>query len=230
MDSTFLIWFRSGLWLGHSWTFTFLFLSHSTNFGCVLQVVVMLKRGTSVPVLAFLQRVAGFPQGLFCTLLYSFSLLSWLVPHSLKMRNIPRPLFLFHQTWQLALCIGTGSILLASTKPRFVRRTARWWSVIHYSREGFSTAPESNGWALHHSSRCLALRMVTWGLCAATRPWKPISWSSRRTVLVLTLLPEAVRNSVSVATKDRGFLRPMCFSTPPFCSVSLCGLPLSCCS
>ena len=56
-----------------------------------------------------------------------------------------RPLFLSHQTLQLALCIGAGSVLLASTKPRFVHRTARWWSVIHHSRERVSTAPESNG-------------------------------------------------------------------------------------
>ena len=51
------------------------------------------------------------------------------------MNNSPRPLFLLHQTLQLSLCIRAGSVLLASTKPRFVRRTARWWSVIHHSRE-----------------------------------------------------------------------------------------------
>ena len=39
--------------------------------------------------------------------------------------------------------------------------------------------------ALHHSSRRLALGMVILGLCAAVRPWKPISWISRWTVLVL---------------------------------------------
>jgi hypothetical protein len=61
--------------------------------------------------------------------------------------------------------------------------------------------------------------MVILGLCAAAWPWKPISWSSRRTVLVLTVLvlmflPEAVWNSVvSVATGNRRFLRAMCFST-----------------
>uniref|UniRef100_A0A4W5JR66 Ig-like domain-containing protein n=1 Tax=Hucho hucho TaxID=62062 RepID=A0A4W5JR66_9TELE len=42
------------------------------------------------------------------------------------MKNSTRPLFLLHQTLQLALCIGTGSVLLASTKPRFVGQTARW--------------------------------------------------------------------------------------------------------
>uniref|UniRef100_A0A8K9UUH4 Myosin IXb n=1 Tax=Oncorhynchus mykiss TaxID=8022 RepID=A0A8K9UUH4_ONCMY len=45
--------------------------------------------------------------------------------------------------------------------------------------------------ALHPSSRCLALSMMILGLCAAARPWKPISGSFRRTVLVLMLLPEA---------------------------------------
>ena len=56
----------------------------------------------------------------------------------------PRPLSFHPQTLQLALCIGAGSVLLASTKPRFVCRTARWQSVIHHSRERVSTAPESN--------------------------------------------------------------------------------------
>jgi hypothetical protein len=47
------------------------------------------------------------------------------------------------------------------------------------------------------------------------------------TVLVLKLLPEVVWNSVvSVATKDRLFLRTMHFSTLQSHSVNLCGLPL----
>uniref|UniRef100_A0A4W5KB60 Endonuclease III-like protein 1 n=1 Tax=Hucho hucho TaxID=62062 RepID=A0A4W5KB60_9TELE len=41
------------------------------------------------------------------------------------MKNSPRPLFLLHQTLQLALGIGAGSVPLASAKPRFVHRTAR---------------------------------------------------------------------------------------------------------
>ena len=83
-------------------------------------------------------------------------------------------------------------------------------------------------WALHPSSRRLALRMVTLGLCAAARPLKPISWISRQRVLVLTLLPEAVWNSVvvSVSTEDRRFLSATRFSTQRSRSVSLCGLPL----
>ena len=41
------------------------------------------------------------------------------------------------------------------------------------------------------------------------------------------LLPEVVWNSVlSVATEDRLFVCATRFSTRPFCSVSLCGLPL----
>ena len=45
-------------------------------------------------------------------------------------KKSPRPLFLIHQTLQLALCIGAGSILLASAKPRFVGRGS-------YSRHTF---------------------------------------------------------------------------------------------
>ena len=76
---------------------------------------------------------------------------------------------------------------------------------------------------IHHSSRRLPLRMVILGWCAAARPRKPISWRSRRTVIVLTLLPEAVWNSVvSVATEDRQFIYELMRSR----SVSLCGIPL----
>ena len=71
--------------------------------------------------------------------------------------------------------------------------------------------------------------MVTLGLCVAALPWKTISYSSWLTVLVLTLLPEAVWNSVvSVTTEDRPFLEATCFSTWRYHSVSLCGLPLRC--
>ena len=126
------------------------------------------------------------------------------------MKNSTRPLFLLHKTLYLALCILAGSILLASAKPRFVRWTARWWSVIHHSRERISTTL-----GIAHGD----LRMV----CVAARLWKPTSWCSRWTVLVLTLLLEAVLNSVvSVATEDRLFFT--CFSTQWSCSVSLCGL------
>jgi hypothetical protein len=47
------------------------------------------------------------------------------------------------------------------------------------------------------------------------------------TVIVLTLLPDAVWNSAeSVATEDRPFFLTTRFSTRRPCSVSLCGLPL----
>jgi hypothetical protein len=61
----------------------------------------------------------------------------------------------------------------------------------------------------------LALRMVNLGLCAAAQPWKPILWCSWQTVLVLTLLPVTVWNSVmSVATEDRWFLRALALGGP----------------
>ena len=74
-------------------------------------------------------------------------------------------------------------------------------------------------WALQHSSWLLALRMVILGLCMAAQSWKPISWSSRWTILVLTLLPEAV---CSECCRQFFFY----FSTRRSRSVSLCGLPL----
>ena len=92
------------------------------------------------------------------------------------------------------------------------------WTRFHCSRVQW--------WrALHHSSRCLALRMVLLGLCTAARPSTPISWRSRRTVLVLTLLSEAVWNSVvSVATEDRWFLHITRFSTQVlWACLPLCG-------
>jgi hypothetical protein len=132
------------------------------------------------------------------------------------MKNSLRPLFLLHQTLQLTLCIGAGSILLASTKSLSVRQTARWWGVIY---QRFHCTKVQRRRVLHHSSRHLALRMVSLGLCVAARPWKPIWWSSRRTVFELMFLPEAVWNLVvSVATEDRQSLQS--------CSVCLCDLPL----
>ena len=71
----------------------------------------------------------------------------------------------------------------------------------------------------HCSSRCLELRMVILGLCAADRPWKPILWSASMSVLVLTLIPEVV----SVVAKNRC---ATLFHTRRSRSVSLCGLPL----
>lgn len=48
---------------------------------------------------------------------------------------------------------------------------------------------------LHHSRWHLALHKVIFRMCAAARPWKPVSRSSWYTVPVLMLLPEVVWNS-----------------------------------
>ena len=100
------------------------------------------------------------------------------------MKNVPRP-FLIHQTLQLALYFLAGSVFLASAKPRLLDGDA--WFITPENAFILLQSPM----ALHHSSWRLALHMHL-GLCAAPRPWKPISWSSWQTVLVLTLLPEAV--------------------------------------
>jgi hypothetical protein len=84
---------------------------------------------------------------------------SKLFPQSWKHRIVP------HQTLQLALCILAGSFLLASANPSFVHRTARWWSVIHHSREHVSTAPVQWRRALHPSSRRLAFLSLGTYLC-----------------------------------------------------------------
>ena len=92
----------------------------------------------------------------------------------------PSPLFLLPQTLQLSLCIGVGSILLASAKNRFIRRPASGWSVIHYAKGMCFHCPGAQ-WrrALHHSSRRLALSMVILGLCVAAWLWKPADSASR---------------------------------------------------
>jgi hypothetical protein len=38
----------------------------------------------------------------------------------------PQTMIIIHQTLQLALCIGAGSVLLASVKHKFIHWTARW--------------------------------------------------------------------------------------------------------
>jgi hypothetical protein len=68
--------------------------------------------------------------------------------------------------------------------------------------------------ALHHSNWRSVLRTVYLGLCTGALQLKPISWSSRQTVIVLTF-PEAVWNSlVSVTSKDRRFLRATALGGP----------------
>ena len=81
------------------------------------------------------------------------------------MKNSHRLLFLFHQTLQLALCIGAGSVLLASTKPSFVRLTARWKGDSSLQITGFYCSKVQWQRAHPHSSWCLALRMVILGMC-----------------------------------------------------------------
>ena len=127
---------------------------------------------------------------------------------SRTMKNSPRPLFFLHQTLQSALCIGAGSIFQASAKHKFNCRTARWWSVIHHSKERVSTAPESNGGELYTTP---------------ADAWHCAWWSYACVQLLghgnpIHKAPDeaqgAVWNSeVSVVTEDRWFLDTMLFST-----------------
>jgi len=83
-------------------------------------------------------------------------------------------------------------------------------------------------WALHHSSRCLALRVVILGLCAAAQLWKPI-W---RTMFALTLLTEAVLELGSECCNRRQKIFPryaLQHLAVPFCElVWPTTSPLSC--
>ena len=111
--------------------------------------------------------------------------------------NSTRPLFLLHQTLQLALCIRVGSVLLASPKP------SRPLDCQMLKRDSLLQRMGVQWWrALHHSSRLLALRMVILGLCVAARPWMPISWHSRRTVAVVA--PRCFHFTITSLTVDRG--------------------------
>jgi hypothetical protein len=90
------------------------------------------------------------------------------------------------------------------------------------SRECISTAPESNGGELTLGIVHGDLRLVCGYL--ALKLFSLFSWQR---VTVLTLLPDAIWNSVvCVPTKDRRFLGTMRFRTRWSHSVSLCGLPL----
>jgi hypothetical protein len=79
-------------------------------------------------------------------------------------------------------------------------------SLFNYSRVQWL-------WALHQSSQHLALRMVILGLSASALPWKPISWSSQRSVSCV-----ASRGSLELGSECCNWGRSR--------SVSLCGLPL----
>jgi hypothetical protein len=86
------------------------------------------------------------------------------------MKNNPRPLFLLHETLQLALCIRAGSNLLPSAKPRFVLQMVK--------RDSSFQRTHLHGSRVHggdHFNQSLALRVIILGLCLAARSWKPIS-------------------------------------------------------
>lgn len=99
--------------------------------------------------------------------------------------------------------------------------------MIHHSTEHFHCSGVQWCCALHHSRCHLALCTVIVGLCWAAQGWKPISWSSQCTVLVLMLLTKAVWNfALCCITHCSWCLHAMCFSTLQPCSVSLCGLSI----
>ena len=83
------------------------------------------------------------------------------------MKNSPRPIFLLHQTLQLSLCIGGGSVLLASAQTQIclsdsqmVKRDSSLHRMcFHCSRVQWQRAL--------HSSRRLAFRMVRF-LCGCS--------------------------------------------------------------
>ena len=92
------------------------------------------------------------------------------------MKNIPRPLFLLHQTLQLAKCIRAGTVA----------------SVGLPEGEAWLIKPE-NAFLLIQSPKAASftplqttLGHCAWWSCAwwSAQPWKPISWSSRWTVYV----------------------------------------------
>ena len=124
------------------------------------------------------------------------------------MKNSPSPLLFIHQTLQLALCIQVCRVLLASTKPRFVRQIARWCSIVHCSIVQWQRA-------LPHSSQRLALRMVILNLCVAARPLKPIFMKRQTNNSCSDIDPETVWNSV-VKTD---YLYPLQHSAVTFCEL-----------
>ena len=80
--------------------------------------------------------------------------------------------------------------------------------------------------ASNHCIRCFALHLLMYGLDAAARPWKPIPWSSLRTVLELIWRPNEVWRSVVIDSAESWQpLRTTCLSIHWSCSVILCDLP-----
>ena len=98
----FSIGLRSGLWLGHSRIFTFLFLSYSGVALAVCFGSLSCWKVNFRPNFSFL---ACFPLGFFCILLHPFSLLSWQGLQSLLMRNIPITCCYHHHASQSGWCV-----------------------------------------------------------------------------------------------------------------------------
>ena len=79
--------------------------------------------------------------------------------------------------------------------------------------------------ALHHCIRRFALHLLMYGLDAAARPWKPIPWSSLRTVLELIWRPHEVWRSVVIDSAESWRpLHTMSLGIHWPSSVILCGL------
>uniref|UniRef100_A0A8C8M514 Lipid droplet-associated hydrolase n=1 Tax=Oncorhynchus tshawytscha TaxID=74940 RepID=A0A8C8M514_ONCTS len=101
-------------------------MGHSVSCYIILEMLTLdpeLQVVKSVMLFPTIERMAVTPQGRLLTPvlchLHLCSLPARLPPLS-TMKNSPRPLFLIHQTLQLALYFGAGSVFLASAKPRFV--------------------------------------------------------------------------------------------------------------
>ena len=131
------------------------------------------------------------------------------------MINSPRPLFLLHQTIQLALCIQVGRVLLASTKPRWIHWTGEaWFTTAENTLPLLQSPPLPPTLGIAHSD----LRLVC-GCLAMETHFMMLPINIYCAVFVWKLV-------LSVATKDRQFLRATRFSTRRSRSVSLCDLPL----
>ena len=141
------------------------------------------------------------------------------------MKHSPRPLFFLHQTLQLALCIWAGSVLLASAKPRLVSQTDRWWFIN-----------PKNAFPLLQNPMVVSFTPLQPTLGIAHGDLKLV-WgcSAKETHFIMFLINSycadvASRGSldsvVSVANKNRWFLRTMRFSTRRSRSASLYYLPL----
>ena len=85
--------FRLDVGRGSEWAaqghLSFLSLSHSSVALAVCFGSLSCWKVNYRPNFSFLAEGCSFPPGLFCILLKTFSFLSWQVPQSLLMRNIP---------------------------------------------------------------------------------------------------------------------------------------------